>query len=174
MNSNMRCWSGLCLVCFLTSLVACAMAQSEPELPLDFPEPDLANLRTFVELARSDIKTQKAFILAQNMEFTEDEAVAFWPLHREYQLELDRGYDSRFALIRKYLRTYDSMTDDQARKLADEVLSLEEDRIRLKRKYFAKFANVITARKAVRVFQVENQINAAIDLRIAAALPLIK
>ncbi len=23
MNSNMRCWSGLCLVCFLTSLVAC-------------------------------------------------------------------------------------------------------------------------------------------------------
>ena len=41
-------------------------------------DPDAGDLRTFIELARSDIKTQKAVILAQNMDFTADEAVDFW------------------------------------------------------------------------------------------------
>ena len=58
--------------------------------------------------------------------------------------------------------------------LADEALSLEENRTKLKREYFKKFSEVITPRKAVRFFQIENQLNAAIDLRIAATLPLIK
>ena len=165
---------GLCLVGILTPLAVSVMAQSEEEIPTEFPEPDAGNLRAFVELVRSDVRTQKAYILAQNMEFTEDEAVEFWPLHREYELDLNKLYDRRFALIRKFLSTYDSMTDDQARKLADDALSLEESRTKLKREYFDKFSKIITPRKAVRFFQIENQINAAIDLRIAATLPLIK
>ena len=165
---------GLCLVGFLTPLVVSVMAQSQEDTPMEFPEPDAGNLRSFVELARSDVRTQKAYILAQNMEFTDDEAVEFWPLHREYELDLNKLYDRRLALIRKFLNIYDSMTDDQARKLADEALTLEESKIKLKREYFKKFSEVITPRKAVRFFQIENQINAAIDLRIAATLPLIK
>lgn len=137
-------------------------------------EPDPGNLRTFIELVRSDIKTQKAFILAQNMEFTEAEAVDFWPLYEQYDKDVDTLYDQRLAMIRKYLTTHDTLTDEQARQLAAESLSLEEKRTALKRKYFQEFATVITARKAVRFFQIENQINAAIDLRLAASLPLIK
>jgi hypothetical protein len=137
-------------------------------------EPDPGNLRTFIELVRRDIKTQKAFILAQNMEFTEAEAVDFWPLYEQYEGELDTLTDQRLALIRKYLAVYDTLTDEQARQLAAESLSLEEQRTALKRKYFPEFAAVITARKAVRFFQIENQLNAAIDLRLAASLPLIK
>jgi hypothetical protein len=137
-------------------------------------EPDPGNLRAFVELVRSDIKTQKAFILAQNMEFTEAEAVDFWPLYEQYEQEFDTLCDQRLALIRKYLLTDKTLTDEQARQLAAEFLSLEEKRTALKRQYFEEFAKVITARKAVRVFQIENQLNAAIDLRLAASLPLIK
>jgi len=172
-------WKVRCLLCLflagvLTPLAVTVMAKSEPDMHLEFPEPDPANLRAFVQLVRSDVRTQKAFILAQNIELTEDEAVEFWPLHREYELDLTKLYDRRLALIRRYLATYDSMTDAQARKLADEVLDLEGDGTRLKRKYFKKFSKVITARKALRFFQIEKQINTAIDLRIAAALPLIK
>ena len=173
-RSIMYCVFGLCLVGFLSQLVVSVMAQSEEDIPMEFPEPDAGNLRTFVELVRSDVRTQKAYILAQNMEFTEDEAVEFWPLHREYELDLNKLYDRRLALVREFLSIYDSMTDDQARKLADDALSLEESRTKLKREYFKKFSEVITPRKAVRFFQIENQINAAIDLRIAATLPLIK
>jgi hypothetical protein len=66
------------------------------------------------------------------------------------------------------------LSDEQARKLADDVFSLEEKRTDLKRKYYKKFSKIVGAKKAARFFQIENQLNAAIDLRIAAALPLIK
>ncbi len=85
-------------------------------------------------------------------------------------LELKNGT----ILDGKYLAMYDKLTDEQARQLATEAFSLEEKRTALKRKYFPQFAQVITARKAVRFFQIENQLNAAVDLQLAAALPLIK
>ena len=67
---------GLCVIGILTPLAVSVMAQSEESIPMEFPEPDAGNLRTFIELVRSDVRTQKAYILAQNMEFTEAEAVA--------------------------------------------------------------------------------------------------
>ena len=170
----MRCLLGVCLAGAGVLLSVNVLGQSAQETPAVPPEPDPGNLRAFLELARSDMKTQKAFILAQNMEFTEAEAVDFWPLYEQYDEDLDKIYDQRFALIRKYLAVYDTLTDDQARQLADESFSLEEQRTALKRKYFKEFAGVITARKAVRFLQIESQVNAVIDLRIAASLPLIR
>ena len=157
-------------------LAICLIAATPKDEPLPSQplKVDEGNLRTFVELVRSDIKTQKGIIFAENLEFTDDEATEFWPLYRDYDLELNGLYDQRLALIKRYADSYKAMTDDQARRLADDVWTLEEKRTALKRKHFKKFANVIPAKKAARFFQIENQINAAIDLRIAASLPLIK
>jgi hypothetical protein len=168
------CLLGVCLTGVGVLLSANAGGPSGENAAAVPAEPDPGNLRAFVELVRSDVKTQKAFLLAQNMEFTEAEAVDFWPLYEQYEQEVDTLYDQRLAMIRKYLAMRDTLTDEQARQLAAESLSLEEKRTALKRKYFQEFAAVITARKAVRVFQIENQLNAAIDLRLAASLPLIK
>ena len=66
------------------------------------------------------------------------------------------------------------MTDAQAADLANRAFDLESQRTELKRKYFRKFARVVPPLKAARFFQIENQINMAIDLQIAASLPLIK
>ena len=137
-------------------------------------EPDSGNLRTFVELVRKDVRAEKAIILAQNIDFTKDEAVDFWPLYSEYELDLSKWYDQRLALIKRFLDQEKTMTDEQTRKLADEVFSLEQKRTDLKRNYYKKFSRVVGPKKAARFFQIENQLNAAIDLRIAAALPLIK
>ena len=136
--------------------------------------PDSGNLRTFVELVRKDVRAEKALIIAQNLDFTKDEAVDFWPLYSEYELALGKWYDQRLGLLKEYLDKNQSMTDDQARKLADSVFTLEEKRTDLKRSYFKKFSKTVGARKAARFFQIENQLNAAIDLRLAASMPLIK
>lgn len=137
-------------------------------------KPDSGNLRTFIELARSDIQSQKALIIAQNIDFTEDEASEFWPIHREYELEASRWTDRRISLISRFAGQFQSMSDEDATRLATDVFSLEEKRTKLKRTYFKKFSKVISPRKAARFFQIENQLNAALDLRIAASIPLIK
>ena len=54
------------------------------------------------------------------------------------------------------------------------AFDIEDQRTALKRKYFDKFQEAIPAAKAARFFQIENQLNMVLDLRLAAALPLIK
>ena len=149
-------------------------AQSETAVPKPERQPDAGNLRAFLELARSDLKTQKAIIVAENMEFTEEEGAEFWPLQRDYQHELTRLGDLKLALIEEYAANYQTMTDAAARDLTRKSFDLEEKKTDLKRKYFKKFAKVIPAKKAARFFQIDNQLNLALDLQVAASLPLIK
>jgi hypothetical protein len=165
---------GLAVASLALSLVFGASAQPAEGTVTVVLQPDPANLRAFIELVRSDLRTDKALIIAQNIRFTEEEAAEFWPLHREYELARNKFLDERLALINKYLGLHDSMTDDQARKLADKAFALEEKQTKLKRTYFKRFAKVVPAKKAAQFFQLENQINAALDVRLAAALPLIK
>ena len=135
---------------------------------------DRGNLRAFVELARSDLKTQKAIILAQNMDLTEPEGAEFWPLERDYQEELNKLNDRRVAIVQDYANHFEGMTDAKATELAKRSFDLEEKRTDLKRKYFKKMAKVMPAKKVARFFQLDNQLNMAADLHVAAALPLIK
>jgi hypothetical protein len=145
------------------------------ETPSDAaPAVDLGNLRAIIALARSDIRTEKAAIIAQNIHFTDDEALEFWPAHREYELELDKLLDQRYALILQFAQHFGTMTDADARTLANKVFDLEARRTALKRKYFKRFGKIVPALKAAQFFQIENQINLAIDLQLAASLPLIR
>ncbi len=154
--------------------VAALQAQTGSGTPQLVAKPDLGNLRAFVALARSDLRTEKALIFAENIDFTGDEALEFWPLHREYDLAQNKLFDRRLGLITRYAQQYQAMSDKDATQLANDVFDLEAKRTSLKRKYFKKFSKVISPLKAARFFQIENQINLAIDLQIAAELPLIK
>ena len=42
------------------------------------------NLRTYVELMRSDIRTQKVALITETLLLTEGEGAIFWPIYREY------------------------------------------------------------------------------------------
>jgi hypothetical protein len=162
---------GLALIVTATFTISAQEQDSTPTPPV---KPDEGNLRAFIELVRTDIQTEKATIIAENLPLTEDEAFEFWPLHREYSLELSKLFDQRLTLIRKHVANFEDMTDKQAEQLADDVFDLEAKRLKLKRTWFKKFAKVISPKKAAQFFQLENQLNAAIDLRVAAAMPLIK
>ena len=91
---------GLALVVTATFTISAQEQDSTPTPPV---KPDEGNLRAFIELVRTDIQTEKATIIAENLPLTEDEAFEFWPLHREYSLELSKLFDQRLSLIRKHV-----------------------------------------------------------------------
>ena len=165
---------GLGLLAFIAAFCAIAQSSDERKPAAIAGKPDAGNLRAFIALTRSDLKTEKTLIIAQNIQFTDDEAAEFWPLHSEYTLELNKLLDEHLSLLNDYVGTYQNLTDAQAGALAKKSFDLEEKRTDLKRKYFKKFCQVVPARKAAQFFQIENQINAALDLQLAASLPLIK
>src|SRR5258706_11687607 len=86
------------LICCL-GWVATISAQSTNVVSTDKMPVDAGNLRAFVALARADLNTEKTLIIAQNIHFTEDEAVEFWPLHSEYTMALNKLLDQRLSLL---------------------------------------------------------------------------
>ena len=132
------------------------------------------NLRAYVELLRADVRTQKVAILTELMEFTAAEDKVFWPIYREYDVELSKINDERVSGIEEYARNYEKLSDAVADKLAAKALELESRRIALKEKYYARLKTALSPKTAARFLQVENQLLMIIDLQIAAALPIVK
>jgi hypothetical protein len=132
------------------------------------------DVEAYIELLKSDLRTQKVAVLTEAMRFTDEGSTAFWPIHREYELELSKIIDDRIELIKDYAQNYDNLTNEKAKEIAGKVFDLEKRRTKLKKKYFKKFEKALSAVIAAKFVQVENQINLLIDLQIASELPLIK
>ena len=128
----------------------------------------------YIELLRNDVKTQKVAIITEVMQFTDEESEIFWPLYREYDVEMAALSDMRIASLKSYAENYDSLTDEMAKDMADEHFKLQEKKLKLKKKYYKKFQKSLSPVKAAKVIQLENQIDLLIDVQIASALPLIE
>lgn len=153
---------------FVASGVA-ADLQSPPNAGRDV---QALNLQAYTELLRSDVRTQKIAIITQVMGFTEVEDAAFWPIYREYDLELSKLGDERVALIEEYARGHSELSDVLADKLAGRALDLEARRQALKARCYERVKKALSPRMAMRFLQVEHQLLLLIDLQISAGLPI--
>jgi hypothetical protein len=149
-----------------------AAAQAPPAQPLADDEVRERNLRAYTELLRSDLRTQKVAVITELMQFTEAEDKAFWPIYREYELEVTRLNDERLGAFETYSKVYNKLTEATANELMVKVLDLESRRTALKQKYYGKLKSALSPLTAAKVLQIENQIALLIDLQIAAALPV--
>jgi Spy/CpxP family protein refolding chaperone len=122
------------------------------------------------------VKADKKLVVAANLSLTEAEAKAFWPIYDAYQKELQTINEKLARTILAYADGYNnnSLTDDQARRLSNEALSIDQDELTLRKSYAAKLDKVIPAKKAARYIQIENKIRAAIRYEMAAGIPLVR
>jgi DNA-directed RNA polymerase subunit F len=152
----------LVLVGFVVVL-AWVFSVSAQEKPAD-------NMQVVLEKIRAD----KKLLVAENMQFTEAEAKAFWPVYDQYQNELFLLRTRTAKLIKDYVDAYEKMNNDTAKKLLDELMSIEALGPKLRQTYLPKFRKVLPEVKVVRYYQIENKINAALMYELAANIPLMK
>jgi hypothetical protein len=108
------------------------------------------------------------------MQFSDADDAAFWPIYRDYEVQLSRLNDDRLRLIETYANTYTKLTPTIANDLMSKALDLEGQRAALKQKYFGRLKTALSPITAARAVQIENQIQLLIDLQIAASLPVIQ
>jgi Zn-dependent M32 family carboxypeptidase len=156
----MKSKTAVILMALILALPFAALAQDKPA----------DNMQIVVEKIRAD----KKLFVAANMELTEAEAKGFWPVYARYQDELFILRKRTAQLIADYAAAYDKMTDATAKKLLDESLAIETLGAKLRQKFFPELRKVIPDVKAVRYFQIENKINAALMYELAANIPFIK
>jgi hypothetical protein len=129
---------------------------------------------TNMEILLQKVKADKKLLVASNMGLTDEEGTKFWPLYDEYQKELDQLNRNIGKTIKEYADAFNKgpLPDDQAKKLMNEVLTIEETEVKAKRSYADKISKVIPAAKTARYIQIENKIRALLKAELAKEIPL--
>lgn len=126
----------------------------------------------YLELLRADLRREKANVVAAGMDLAAGEESPFWRVYRDYEADVTRVADGRFALLREFAESYRAMTDEKAADLMQRAFALDRERVELKERYFPRFAQATSARTAARFFQIEGQVEALLYLQLTADLPL--
>jgi predicted GH43/DUF377 family glycosyl hydrolase len=128
----------------------------------------------YIELLRSDLRADKVMLITATMKLTEEEGTAFWPIYREYDVELSAISDKRVAMIKDYAMNFTTMSDEKASELAERFFKHRENRLKIMKKYHKKIASAVSQIRAAQFIQLENQIAQMIDVQISGEIPLIQ
>lgn len=129
-----------------------------------------------MQIMLDKIKADKKLLVAANLQLTDAEAQKFWPVYEDYQAELGKLNGRVADLIQAYAAEYNknSMTDDKARKMVTELVSIDEAEAAMKKSFAPKLYKALPAIKVARYLQIENKIRAALRYELASAVPLVK
>jgi hypothetical protein len=127
-----------------------------------------------MEIVKEKIRTDKKLFIATNMQLTQSEANAFWPVYESYQAELGKLRDREIKLIEKFAASYETMSDDVAKNLLDDSLSIDSGHQKLRQSYLVKFRGVLPDTKVARYYQIESKIDAVLEYELARRIPLVR
>jgi hypothetical protein len=152
-----------------TILLALAAALALPAFAQDQASSNM-------EILRQKVKADKKLLVAQNMQLSETEAQAFWPIYDAYQNDLQKINQRLATVIAEYADAFGQgpVANETAKKLVNETLAVEEAELKLKRSYLPKLEKALPASKAARYLQIETKIRAAIRYELAGAIPLVE
>ena len=130
---------------------------------------------TNMEILKEKLKADKKLLVAGNMDLSDAEAKKFWPVYDAYQKDLEQVNQKLAQTIKDYAEAFNkgSIPDNTAKKLLNDVLSLEEQETKLKRTYAQKLEKVLPYNKVARYIQIENKIRAVIKMELAQQIPLV-
>ena len=132
---------------------------------------------TNMEILIQKIKADKKLLVAANMDLNDAEGKKFWPLYDAYQHDLTELNQRLGKTIKAYAEVFNEgkgmISDDAAKNLLKEALSIEEAEVKLKRTYAEKIGKVLPATKTTRYIQIENKIRAVIKMELAQQIPLV-
>ncbi len=139
--------------------------------PVLAQEASNANMEIFAQKVKAD----KKLVVAMNMNLSEAESEAFWPVYDSYQADLEHVNQRLGQLVSDYADAYNSgsISDETAGKLIKEWLHAEAEEMKLKVATVKKLAKVLPAKKVARYLQIENKIRALIRFGLAAQVPLV-
>jgi hypothetical protein len=61
------------------------------------------------QIVIKQIQTDRRAVYAQNLELTDAESTAFWPVYDQFESEMKKITDARLELLNQYAEKYDSL-----------------------------------------------------------------
>ncbi len=124
-----------------------------------------------IAVVRANMQADRTTLITAGMNFNDKDGAAFWPIYEQYEYERSRLDDRRAAVIKQYAQKYPTLTDAEAKAMAEQMLDCESRLAELKKKYYKKFNKVLPALTVTKFFQLERRIDLLMDMQVEAALP---
>jgi hypothetical protein len=121
-------------------------------------------------LAESDRK----MLIGKNLEMSKEQSEKFWPVYTAYRKDVNAVQQEQFNLIKKFAKNYNSLTDDKAAELLDAHINTKRNLLNVRKKYLSDFRKSVPAKKIAKFYQVENKLNAIVEVQLAQEIPLVK
>jgi hypothetical protein len=126
-----------------------------------------------IELVRVIIEAERKVVVATNMNLSDAESEAFWPVYNEFETAVRSVNDKRLKILIELSRNFETLTDEQAIDLLEEHFKFQQERVKVRKSYMKKFKKVLSGKQLARFYQIDGKIDTIIDFDIARAVPLV-
>jgi hypothetical protein len=127
-----------------------------------------------LDILLDTIRANKKALVAANLTLSDEEAARFWPLYDKYQTDMSAVQDRTVKVIQDYAASFADLSNEKAMALANDWLSAEGDRVKVRRDYLPEFAKVLPGKKVVRFYQIENKMDAVLRYELASHIPVVE
>jgi len=126
--------------------------------------------------ARALMKSGREELMRGEMRLTESEAADFWPVYEQYRSEIETIRDRQAKMISSYVEAYwaAELSDELAKDVLDEHFAISSAILKVEKKYLRKFRKVLPVAKVTRFYQLENKLQAEVDIAFAGFIPLFE
>jgi hypothetical protein len=121
---------------------------------------------------RADLQSARADVIAKNVALTSGQAAKFWPLFEAYQNAQNVIMDDQLRSLQQYIDGFDRLDDAGALALFNAHFDRDARMNALRKQWLGEFTNVLGAKLAVRVMQIDRRLSLAHQLEFATRIPL--
>lgn len=154
-------------LCCVLMMIGAAAMMGAPSVSAQVSTVDL------LEQVRADTEADRQALVALNLELTDAQGQAFWPVYRAYRADMSKIGDRMQKLILDYSEVWTSATEEQARDMVKEMLAIQRDEVKVRKSHLGKFRKVLPEVKVARFLQIENKIDAVVKIGLADSIPLV-
>ena len=156
----------------IVSLAAAIAVAAFPVLTHAQAEPATQGVKADEQIILKQVMTDKRAVYAQNLQLTDAESRAFWPVYDEYEGKAKKINDEFLKLVNDYSAKYGSLTDADATAMLKTKMQIEQERHDLKMAYTKKVAKVLPPVKALRYAQIETRLDSMLRRDVYSLIPL--
>jgi hypothetical protein len=127
-----------------------------------------------LDVTRQLVRTNRRAIVDAAMELSLEESRAFWPVYREYEVDLLEVNDRMAEVVEAYLAQGQTLSEEAAEAMLDEVLAIQWARLELSQRCARKLGRTLTPQRVLRFLQVEQRLDIAIRSELANQIPLVE
>jgi hypothetical protein len=102
------------------------------------------------------LEAMKIGFITERLNLSSDEAKIFWPVYNKFTDDLKKLRQSTKGKIAEEMSDMPAMTDAEAEKVLNDMVSFKINEAELIKKYATEFKKVLPVKKVVLLFKAEN------------------